>query len=124
MSSRGSTTQAFVWGQVLMAVPLGIALGLQGAMLTELDVTSASRRVEPLHQAASAIVVLRQEGLRRAGIICLVLGGYDMVDAMRARLGVRMPRVIVALSAFAGQRDIDESLPAAFRRISPNRSTA
>ena len=35
MMLYGSAT-AFVWGQVLMAIPLGMALGLQGAMLVEI----------------------------------------------------------------------------------------
>jgi MHS family proline/betaine transporter-like MFS transporter len=35
MMLYGSST-AFVWGQVLMAIPLGMALGLQGAMLVEI----------------------------------------------------------------------------------------
>jgi MHS family proline/betaine transporter-like MFS transporter len=30
------SSSAFVWGQVLMAIPLGMALGLQGAMLVEI----------------------------------------------------------------------------------------
>jgi len=30
------TLRQFLWGQVLMAVPLGMALGLQGAMVVEI----------------------------------------------------------------------------------------
>ena len=32
----GGTLQDFIWGQVLMAIPLGMALGLQGAMVVEI----------------------------------------------------------------------------------------
>jgi len=42
------------------------------------------------------------------------MGGYAMVDSMRARLGQTMPPVVIALSAFASQKDIDESLKRGF----------
>jgi MHS family proline/betaine transporter-like MFS transporter len=45
------TLRQFLWGQVLMAVPLGMALGLQGAMVVEIfplrsRVTSHERGVQ------------------------------------------------------------------------------
>jgi signal transduction histidine kinase/ActR/RegA family two-component response regulator len=42
------------------------------------------------------------------------MGGYAMVETMRARLGATMPPVVIALSAFASQRDVDESLARGF----------
>ena len=57
--------------------------------LSELDVTSVSRRVEPIHQAAAAIVVLRREDLRRAGITSLP-------EAMRLATGVFAARIFGA----------------------------
>ena len=57
--------------------------------LTQLDVTSASRRIEPLQQATAAIVVLQQEDLRRAGITSLP-------EAMRLATGVFAARIFGA----------------------------
>src|SRR5918993_2272694 len=39
--------------------------------LAELDVTSVSRRPEPLAHAAAAVSILRQEDIRRAGAMTL-----------------------------------------------------
>lgn len=54
--------------------------------LTQLDITTASRRVEPLALAAAAVSVLRGEDLRRAGVTNLAeaLRLADGIDVARA----------------------------------------
>ena len=57
--------------------------------LTQLDITTASRRVEPLAQVAAAVSVLRGEDLRRAGVTSLAealrLAPTDLGRARRQR---------------------------------------
>src|SRR3712207_1020874 len=53
--------------------------------LAELDVTSVSRRPEPLAQAAAAVSILRQEDLRRSGAMTLA-------EAMRLADGLDVAR--------------------------------
>jgi iron complex outermembrane recepter protein len=53
--------------------------------LAQLDVTTVSRRVERLSQAAAAISVIRQEDLRRAGVVSLP-------EAMRLADGLDVAR--------------------------------
>lgn len=57
--------------------------------LTQLDITTASRRVEPLAQVAAAVSVLRGEDLRRAGVTNLAeaLRLADGIDVARADNG-------------------------------------
>ena len=54
--------------------------------LAELDVTSVSRRAEPLAHAAAAVSILRQEDLRRAGAMTLgeAMRLADGLDVARA----------------------------------------
>ena len=54
--------------------------------LTQLDITTASRRVEPLAQAAAAVSVLRGEDIRRSGVTNLAeaLRLADGIDVARA----------------------------------------
>ena len=53
--------------------------------LAELDVTSVSRRVERLSQATAAVSVLRQDDIRRTGVITLA-------EAMRLADGLDVAR--------------------------------
>jgi iron complex outermembrane receptor protein len=57
--------------------------------LTQLDITTASRRVEPLAQVASAVSVIRGEDIRRAGVASLAeaLRLADGVEVARANNG-------------------------------------
>lgn len=53
--------------------------------LTELDITTASRRVEPLAQVAAAVSVLRGEDIRRAGVA-------NLAEALRLADGLEVAR--------------------------------
>jgi iron complex outermembrane receptor protein len=53
--------------------------------LTQLDITTASRRVEPLAQVASAVSVIRGEDIRRAGI-------SNLAEALRLADGLEVAR--------------------------------
>jgi iron complex outermembrane receptor protein len=54
--------------------------------LTQIDVTTASRRDEMLSETATAMVVIRQEDLRRAGVTTLA-------EALRLAAGVHAAQV-------------------------------
>ena len=53
--------------------------------LTQLDITTASRRVEPLAQVAAAVSVIRAEDLRRAG-------AANLAEALRLADGLEVAR--------------------------------
>jgi iron complex outermembrane receptor protein len=53
--------------------------------LTQLDISTASRRVEPLAQAAAAVSVIRGEDIRRAGVTSLA-------EALRLAEGIAVAR--------------------------------
>ena len=53
--------------------------------LTQLDVTTASRRVEPLAQVAAAVTVIRGEDIRRAGVA-------NLAEALRLADGLEVAR--------------------------------
>jgi iron complex outermembrane receptor protein len=97
--------------------------------LTRLDITTASRRVEPLAQAAAAASVLRGEDLRRAGVTNLAeaLRLADGIDVARAdnetwaisTRGFNIPtanKITIALTAYASERDRERSALAGYQR--------
>ena len=53
--------------------------------LTQLDITIASRRVEPLAQVAAAVSVIRGEDIRRAG-------AANLAEALRLADGIAVAR--------------------------------
>ena len=53
--------------------------------LTQLDITTASRRVEPLAQVAAAVSVIRGEDIRRAGVA-------NLAEALRLADGIAVAR--------------------------------
>ena len=53
--------------------------------LTQLDITTASRRVEPLAQVAAAVSVIRGEDIRRSGVA-------NLAEALRLADGVEVAR--------------------------------
>lgn len=53
--------------------------------LTQLDITTASRRLEPLAQVAAAVSVIRGEDIRRAGIA-------NLAEALRLADGIEVAR--------------------------------
>ncbi len=53
--------------------------------LTQLDITTASRRSEPLSQAAAAVSVLRREDIRRSG-------AANLAEARRLADGIEVAR--------------------------------
>jgi iron complex outermembrane receptor protein len=54
--------------------------------LTQLDITTASRRIEPLAQVAAAVSVIRGEDIRRAGVA-------NLAEALRLADGIEVARV-------------------------------
>jgi iron complex outermembrane receptor protein len=54
--------------------------------LTQLDITTASRRIEPLAQVASAVSVIRGEDIRRAGVA-------NLAEALRLADGIEVARI-------------------------------
>lgn len=53
--------------------------------LTQLDITTASRRIEPLARVASAVSVIRGEDIRRAGVA-------NLAEALRLADGIEVAR--------------------------------
>ena len=64
--------------------------------LTQLDITTASRRIEPLAQVASAVSVIRGEDIRRAGIA-------NLAEALRLADGIEVARVDNGTSAISAR---------------------
>lgn len=64
--------------------------------LTQLDITTVSRRTEPLSQAAAAVSVIRGEDIRRAGVT-------NLVDALRLVDGLAVARADAATWAVSAR---------------------
>ena len=61
-------------------------LGMDLTELMEMEITSVSKRPEPLHKAASAIYVLTQEDIRRSGAV-------NIMEALRMVPGVLVSKL-------------------------------